>query len=110
MDNWLNKAGYPVVTVERPENSTRIVHLKQQRFYLVKPEKQDTTQWYIPITYVTEEAPENTRLLLMKPESAPDHNNTVPVNDTQWILFNKDQTGTHALLCRCSIFSVSIIL
>ncbi|XP_029666932.1 aminopeptidase N-like [Formica exsecta] len=93
MDNWLNKAGYPVVTVERPENSTRIVYLKQQRFYLVKPAKQDTTQWYIPITYVTEEAPENTKSLLMKPESAPDHNNTVPVNDTQWILFNKDQTG-----------------
>ncbi|XP_070160927.1 aminopeptidase N [Polyergus mexicanus] len=93
MDNWLNKAGYPVVTVERPENSTTIVNLKQQRFYLVKPAKQDTTQWYIPITYVTEEAPKDTKSLWMKPESASVHNNTVWVNNTQWILFNKDQTG-----------------
>lgn len=107
MDNWINKAGYPVVTVEKPTNLTNKVNLKQERFYLVKPAKQDTTKWYIPITYVTQEAPEDTKQLWMKPETASVSVDNV--NNTQWVLFNKDQTGTHALLCHCSIFTVGII-
>ncbi|XP_072748201.1 aminopeptidase N [Anoplolepis gracilipes] len=87
MDNWLNKSGYPVVTVIRLSDK---VNLTQKRFFLEKPAKQDKTQWYIPITYVTEEEPNNIKSLWMEPEEALIIDK---LKDKKWILFNKDQKG-----------------
>lgn len=100
MDNWLNKPGYPVVTVTKTANNT--FNLTQERFFLLKPVKQDTTQWYIPITYVTEKAPNDIQSFWMEPEKSID----ISINASDWILFNKDQTGTRVLLCYCSVFTL----
>lgn len=109
MSNWLNESGYPVVNVTRIEKSEK-VNLTQERFFLTKPTNQAYTkpiEWYIPITYVTQEAPKNTTLLWMKPNTTQTIDK---VNDKTWILVNKDQTGKHALLCRCSIFTISTLM
>ncbi|KMQ91241.1 aminopeptidase n [Lasius niger] len=92
MSNWLNEPGYPVVNVMRIKES-EIFNLTQKRFFLTKPTKQAYTkpiEWYIPITYVTNEAPEDTKSLWMKPNTTQTIDK---VNDKTWILVNKDQTG-----------------
>lgn len=101
MDSWLNKSGYPVVTVSKIADNK--FNLTQERFFLLKPVIQDTTQWYIPITYVKKEAPNHVQSFWMKPGKLT----SVSINVSDWILFNKNQTGTHALLCHCSICTVS---
>lgn len=98
MNNWVNEAGYPVITV----TSIRIkekaaVNITQERFFLVKPAKEDKTKWYIPINYVTEDAPnsimpENKQSRWMTPENSKIIEN---LNDTKWILFNKNRTGMY---------------
>jgi len=101
MDNWLNKSGYPVVTVSKISENR--FNLTQERFFLVKPVNQDTTQWYIPITYVKEEAPNDIQSFWMIPEEPK----IATINVSNWILFNKNQTGTDILIYHCSIFTFS---
>lgn len=50
LNRWTLQAGYPIVTVQR--NGTNI-HISQQRYSLPKIDENDTTRWYIPITYET---------------------------------------------------------
>lgn len=89
MDNWLNKSGYPVVTVSKISESDQY-NLTQERFFLVKPVEEDTTQWYIPITYVKEEAPNDIKSFWM----IPGEPTIVTIsNVSNWILFNKNQAG-----------------
>lgn len=99
MENWLNKPGYPVVTVTRVAGSSNKVNLTQERFFLPKPTEEDAineTKWYIPLTFVTEQAPNNVISIWMKNE-AMEHTIDKLDNKT-WILFNKNQIGKHALL------------
>ncbi|XP_024878007.1 aminopeptidase N-like [Temnothorax curvispinosus] len=93
MDNWVNKPGYPVVTVTWNATSEQF-DVTQERFFLLKSPKEDETQWYVPINFVTEEDPEEvlpadrkSRWLTEKVMSIEN------LNKTKWILFNKDQTG-----------------
>ncbi|XP_071569030.1 aminopeptidase N-like [Temnothorax nylanderi] len=94
MDSWVNKPGYPVVTVTWNATSEQF-DVTQERFFRTKSPKEDKTQWYVPINFVTEEDPEEvlpadrkSRWLI--PEEVMSIEN---LNKTKWILFNKDQTG-----------------
>lgn len=51
MDSWVLQPGYPVVNVTINGGS---ITLSQQRYMLPKPNENDTSSWYIPITYETE--------------------------------------------------------
>jgi len=100
MDNWVNKPGYPVITVTWNKKLRGTVDIKQERFFWVKPVKEDKTQWYIPINYVTEDSPEKvmptdkkSRWLIPGTNASLDK-----LNDTKWILFNKNQTGMYILI------------
>ncbi|XP_018399656.1 PREDICTED: aminopeptidase N-like [Cyphomyrmex costatus] len=95
MKNWIDEPGYPVITVTWNKNLSGVVSITQERFFLVKPVKVDKTQWYIPINYVTEESPEEvmptdkkSRWLIPGTSTSLDK-----LNNTKWILFNKNQTG-----------------
>lgn len=97
MDNWINEPGYPVITVTRDATASNIINIKQERFFLVKPSEVNKIEWYIPINYVTQELPETImpkeeKYRWMKPgkETAFEK-----LNNEQWILFNKDQTGMY---------------
>jgi len=115
MDNWVNKPGYPVITVTWSKTQPDSVNITQERFFLVKPMKEDNTQWYVPINYVTEESPEKVmptdkKSYWMIPGTYTVLNN---LNNTKWILFNKDQTGTYTLIIYCIIYihcNVNILL
>lgn len=51
MDSWtVDSAGYPVVTVQR--NGTSVI-ISQQRYFLPHINPNDTTKWFIPISYST---------------------------------------------------------
>lgn len=98
MEEWVNKEGYPVVTVTRDYNKTGDITLEQERFLLVKQKQQDKTQWWIPINYVTEGLPaiNNT-----KPSHWLKPKETLKIdklNVTHWMLLNNNQTGVSTLL------------
>ncbi|KRG01187.1 aminopeptidase N isoform X2 [Drosophila mojavensis] len=52
MDSWITQPGYPVVHVER--NGADLV-LRQERYLLPTRNPLDTSRWFIPITYETDE-------------------------------------------------------
>ncbi|XP_076637043.1 uncharacterized protein LOC143349583 [Colletes latitarsis] len=89
MDEWINKPGYPVVTVNKTDKE---VVLSQERFMLYGAN--NSTKWWIPITYVMQSDANfnNTtpQLWLGKTE-----NLTIPINATRdnWIIVNTQQTG-----------------
>jgi len=107
MNNWVNEPGYPVITVTWSKTQSDSVNITQERFFLVKPMKEDNTQWYVPINYVTEESPTEVmptdeKSHWMIPET---HFVLDKLNSTKWILFNKDQTGTYILIIHCIILT-----
>ncbi|KAL6262279.1 hypothetical protein P5V15_007374 [Pogonomyrmex californicus] len=93
MNNWIYEPGYPVINVKR--NNTGVLNITQERFFLVKSLKQDQTQWYVPLTYVTEAAyndvqPKDKKNSWLVPGASKTFEHP---NKEQWILFNKDQAG-----------------
>ncbi|KAJ6637110.1 Aminopeptidase Ey, partial [Pseudolycoriella hygida] len=50
MDTWTLQSGYPVVTVTR--NGTNVI-ISQQKYMLPSVDYEDSTRWFIPITYET---------------------------------------------------------
>jgi len=98
MNNWVNEPGYPVITVTWSKTLHDIVNITQERFFLVKPVKEDKTEWYIPFNYVTEDSPEEVlptgkKSLWLIPGKYTLLNNKL--NNTKWMLFNKNQTGMY---------------
>lgn len=94
MKDWVNKPGYPVINVKWSK-TPGVVNITQERFFLIKPTKKDNTEWYIPLNYVTQESPnevlpKDKRTSWMIPGQSKTFDK---LNNTQWILFNKDQTG-----------------
>ncbi|XP_043263382.1 uncharacterized protein LOC122403732 [Colletes gigas] len=88
MDEWINKPGYPVVTVNRTDNG---VELSQERFMLYG--SSNDIKWWIPITYVLHPDVNfnNTTptLWLSKTENLTISN----VTRDNWIIINTQQTG-----------------
>lgn len=98
MENWINEPGYPVVTVTWNETSPKVIDIKQTRFFLVKPSKVNKIEWYVPINYVTQNSPDEVMPKnkidgWLIPEITTKSFNIT--NNTQWILFNINQTGMY---------------
>lgn len=97
MKTWVEQAGYPVVTVERNKDSGHAT-LKQQRFFLSGPSKEDKTKWYIPINYITEN---NTKITDTKAtdwmDMLKDDLEIGKLDPKHWIIVNNFQTGTSTL-------------
>ena len=92
MDSWtVDSAGYPVVSVERNGSS---VIISQQRYFLPHLNPNDTTKWFIPISFATsrrqpnDEVPE---LWLSNKEKYTVLENVV--SEDEWIYLNLNRTG-----------------
>lgn len=90
MDTFTLQAGYPVLQVERQGSS---IILKQQRFKFPAPDVNDTSSWYIPITYATRST-EGTEI--PKEWFSNDEKSLVlhdVIEGDEWIYFNVNRTG-----------------
>jgi aminopeptidase N len=92
MDSWtVDSAGYPVVTVER--NGTDII-ISQHRYFLPHINENDTTKWFIPISYATKSRQPNTEIpdywLPNTDKQLVIHN---AVAEDEWIYLNLNRTG-----------------
>ncbi|CAL1542580.1 unnamed protein product [Lymnaea stagnalis] len=94
MDTWTRQMGYPVVTVE--DGSTHYT-LHQSRFLLDHNIGQNNStgevnrfgyKWYIPFTYVTQEAPNEKKTIWMNLGSA-----SIPKYSRGWLLGNYEFVG-----------------
>ena len=92
MDSWtVDSAGFPVVTVNR--DGTDVI-ISQQRYFLPETNHNDTTKWFIPISYATgkrqplNEIPE---YWLSNTEKSITIENAVSEDD--WIHLNLNRTG-----------------
>lgn len=90
MDTFTLQAGYPVLQVERQGSS---IVLKQQRFRLPTQDLNDTSSWYIPITFATKKI-NGTEI---PKEWFSNDEKTLVMNDIiendDWIYFNVNRTG-----------------
>ncbi|XP_076397775.1 aminopeptidase N-like [Megachile rotundata] len=91
MDAWVNKSGYPVLTVKRKDNGK--LELTQQRF--LADGTTDDTKWWIPLTYTTsskadfkQTKPEN---WLGPNEASKEIDESAKKDD--WVIFNILQSG-----------------
>ncbi|KAF3426307.1 hypothetical protein E2986_05312 [Frieseomelitta varia] len=95
MDNWVNKPGYPVVTVKKVNNT---FELQQQQFRLYEPTiyvtNNNKTKWWVPVSYVTSK---NMSFNNTHPRGwlAPNKEKLViPVSgEEEWIIVNVKQAG-----------------
>lgn len=95
MNSWVNKAGYPVLTVERDYDKNN-AKLKQERFFSTGP-LETKEYWYIPINFVKKSSPnfEDTTAdywLRENDDVLSTKNLNTPKED--WVIFNNLQTGT----------------
>lgn len=87
MDSWTLQPGYPVVMATRKNNS---VVITQQRFVFPTPKANDTSKWYIPITYATDDGRVEQRWL------TPEMNELVLENvleGSEWMYLNVHRKG-----------------
>jgi aminopeptidase N len=92
MDSWtVDSAGYPVVTVERVGND---VVISQQRYFLPETDLNDTTKWFIPISYATgKRQPTNEIPDYWLPNTEKEIVIENAVTDDDWIYLNLNRTG-----------------
>lgn len=86
MDSWTLQPGYPVVMAKKDGDS---VVITQQRF-MFPTAKNETSSWYVPITYVTSEGSVKQRWL------TPDMKELVLENvlkGNNWMYLNVNRTG-----------------
>lgn len=114
MDSWTSQtAGYPVVTVSRNGND---VILSQQRYFLPQTDANDSTRWFIPISYASARNPigseipqfwmSNTEKQITLEDIANENEFIyINVNRTGYYRVNYDQTGWFTIIKNLSIFS-----
>jgi aminopeptidase N len=114
MDSWTSKtAGYPVVTVQRNGND---VILSQQRYFLPQTNENDTTRWFIPISYVSSQNPIGSEIpeywisntekqITLENVVAEDEYIYVNVNRTGYYRVNYDQVGWKTIIKNLAVFS-----
>ncbi|KAK9296119.1 hypothetical protein QLX08_009757 [Tetragonisca angustula] len=98
MDNWVNKPGYPVVTVRKVNNT---FELRQKQFTLHEPTIYETdnsetngTKWWVPVTYVTSKNMSFNNTYPSQWLAPNEEKLVIPVSDEEeWILVNVKQTG-----------------
>uniref|UniRef100_A0A6A7FYW6 Aminopeptidase n=1 Tax=Hirondellea gigas TaxID=1518452 RepID=A0A6A7FYW6_9CRUS len=100
MDTWTLQPGYPVITIERPDNYTATI--KQTRFYLSMLENngnngisEEDLRWYIPITFTDQNYPyfvHTKPRTWLRPQDDQLTVTGLPSRD-KWAIFNLQQTG-----------------
>lgn len=101
--SWSNQKGYPVLIVTRNDNGT--VTLRQQKYYSIYQfNETDSSTWWIPynfasasnavfnVTTPTGWIPKGTQEQILTPD------NTTTWKNTDWLLFNRQQTGFYRVL------------
>lgn len=92
MDSWTSEANYPVVTVTRKNGDS--ITLSQQRYFLPQINENDSTRWYIPISYASTRRPEGSEIpkyWIANNESEITIENIVSENE--YIYINVNRTG-----------------
>ena len=90
MDTWTLHIGYPIVTATR-DYEKKILNLKQERFYINGiPEKNDTSLWWIPVTYISEGHKSASKLWM---EAEEELDVALNAAGDEWLLVNVNQTG-----------------
>ena len=94
MDSWVNKKGYPVVTVT---NDNGNITIQQERFITYKNASSNDTNyfWHIPINWYQSDSVStinNTKAALWLSEKSKDISSE-KINPSNWMIFNKQQTG-----------------
>lgn len=87
MDSWTLQPGYPVVRATKRDNS---VVVTQQRFQFPAPKDNETSRWYVPITYATADGKVQQRWL------TPDMKELVledVLAGNRWMYLNVNRTG-----------------
>lgn len=107
MDSWtIDSAGFPVVTVER--NGTSVI-ISQHRYLLPQINPNDTTKWFIPISYATSKRqpineipdywlPNNETQIVIENAVAPDDWIYLNLNRTGYYRVNYDKTSWKKLI------------
>lgn len=92
MDGWLYTEGYPILNVTR-NYETQMVEIKQERFFLNTSLRSNQT-WFVPINIATQTQPdfEDTRPDFWLKNSSI--NISIQADSEEWILLNKQVTGT----------------
>lgn len=102
--SWSNQKGFPLLKVTRNyENGS--VTISQERYTQVyRPDEIDPSTWWIPYNFASANNPEfddttpsnwlpkGTREILIEP------NNETQWKNTDWLLFNRQQTGFYRIL------------
>lgn len=103
ISTWTAQAGFPVATIHRGANKKSLT-ISQKRYSLKNKDHDDKTLWEIPMNYAS-------------PNDNSAFANTIPFftmdrsqksislelnNETDWIIFNVQQTGKYTK--RCIIF------
>lgn len=94
---WENQEGVPLVTVTF-DPSTSSFKLTQERFFEKKRiNSGDTSSWYIPINFATEDDPnfDNIEVTHYMKDGVAETFINAPsqFNNTKWYIFNKQQIG-----------------
>lgn len=91
MTTWTHQAGYPTIFVQR-RNKDLII--SQQRYILPATNKNDTTKWFIPISFSTQSEPKENEI---PSHWMTDKDNEIviknAVKDGEWIDVNINRTG-----------------
>ena len=87
MNEWVNKPGYPVVSVKKVNNT---FELKQEQFKWY--ETKNGTKWWVPVSYVTNDNLTSTDTRPSKWLSPKEDKLVIPINSS-WIIVNVNQTG-----------------
>ncbi|XP_071443368.1 uncharacterized protein [Hetaerina americana] len=94
MDSWTTQSGYPVVTVQRNNESDQ-VKIKQERFVLEEAFVDDNITWWLPLTFTTASTLDFTKTLpsiwLSKKEDLFVIKELQKGDD--WIIFNLQESG-----------------
>lgn len=93
MDSWINHEGYPVLNVARDYDSNTII-VSQERFFSHDTVDEKKHNWYVPINIATKRNPDFTKTtpeMWLKDSS---QSFSVKANADDWIILNKQLSGT----------------
>lgn len=91
MNTWTKKSGYPVLSVTVSGDQ---IKLRQQRFFLRKPNSDSSVEqtWWIPLTWASKSNPEFSLTTTDKWING-DEIIRVKRNTSDWIIFNVQAAG-----------------
>lgn len=105
MDTFTLQAGYPVLQVHK--NETNFI-LTQSRYKLPSNDPNDTSKWFIPITFSTKNIPQSEipKKWFRNDETSLELNGIV--EDKEWIYFNVNRSGHYRVNYDKELWSVLI--